>query len=160
MSKVSGQVGSSRASPETQGSRCKRVTVIGLGRMGRALAEAFLREGYETTVWNRTAARAEPLLAAGARFAPLGAGGGGGRAAGGGVPHGLRGGARAVGAGGGRRSTGQSWTCRTPSAPPWRWSSTAAPARPSTPTRRRHGHEVRTPLRKGSTASRQASACS
>jgi 3-hydroxyisobutyrate dehydrogenase-like beta-hydroxyacid dehydrogenase len=45
------------------------VTVIGLGLMGQALAEAFLREGYPTTVWNRTAARAEQLVAQGAKLA-------------------------------------------------------------------------------------------
>ncbi|WP_067827905.1 NAD(P)-dependent oxidoreductase [Actinomadura kijaniata] len=43
------------------------VTVIGLGLMGRALAGAFLRAGHPTTVWNRTAAKAEPLVAQGAR---------------------------------------------------------------------------------------------
>lgn len=42
------------------------VTVLGLGSMGRALAEAFLRAGHPTTVWNRTPAKAEPLLAQGA----------------------------------------------------------------------------------------------
>ncbi|AQU67523.1 NAD(P)-dependent oxidoreductase [Streptomyces niveus] len=45
------------------------VTVLGLGLMGQALAEAFLREGHATTVWNRTAAKAEPLVAKGARLA-------------------------------------------------------------------------------------------
>lgn len=42
------------------------VTVLGLGVMGTALAEAFLRNGHPTTVWNRTASRAEPLVKAGA----------------------------------------------------------------------------------------------
>ncbi|MFE7134419.1 NAD(P)-dependent oxidoreductase [Streptomyces sp. NPDC057638] len=42
------------------------VTVIGLGSMGRALAGAFLGAGHPTTVWNRTAARAAPLVAQGA----------------------------------------------------------------------------------------------
>ncbi|MFD3998252.1 NAD(P)-dependent oxidoreductase [Streptomyces sp. NPDC058548] len=42
------------------------VTVIGLGSMGRALAEAFLGAGHPTTVWNRTAAKAAPLVAKGA----------------------------------------------------------------------------------------------
>ncbi|WP_334271076.1 NAD(P)-dependent oxidoreductase [Saccharopolyspora indica] len=42
------------------------MTVIGLGAMGQALAEAFLNAGHPTTVWNRTAARAEPLVAKGA----------------------------------------------------------------------------------------------
>lgn len=45
------------------------VTVIGLGNLGRALAETFLREGHPTTVWNRSAARAEALVAGGATAA-------------------------------------------------------------------------------------------
>ncbi|QQM38921.1 NAD(P)-dependent oxidoreductase [Streptomyces liliifuscus] len=45
------------------------VTVIGLGLMGQALAGAFLRDGHPTTVWNRTAAKAEPLVARGATLA-------------------------------------------------------------------------------------------
>ncbi|MFS1299880.1 NAD(P)-dependent oxidoreductase [Streptosporangium longisporum] len=45
------------------------VTVIGLGSMGTALAEAFVKAGHPTTVWNRTAARAAPLVAMGARHA-------------------------------------------------------------------------------------------
>ncbi|WP_449062563.1 NAD(P)-dependent oxidoreductase [Planomonospora algeriensis] len=45
------------------------VTVIGLGDMGRALAGAFLAAGHPTTVWNRTASRAEPLAARGATVA-------------------------------------------------------------------------------------------
>ncbi|WP_055568305.1 NAD(P)-dependent oxidoreductase [Streptomyces atriruber] len=42
------------------------VTVIGLGLMGQALAGAFLRAGHPTTVWNRTAAKADRLVAEGA----------------------------------------------------------------------------------------------
>ena len=42
------------------------VTVIGLGGMGSALAYTLLDAGYPVTVWNRTAARATPLVAAGA----------------------------------------------------------------------------------------------
>ncbi|UQS23746.1 NAD(P)-binding domain-containing protein [Amycolatopsis thermalba] len=42
------------------------VTVIGLGSMGTALAGAFVAAGHPTTVWNRTAARAAPLVAKGA----------------------------------------------------------------------------------------------
>ncbi|MET9951823.1 NAD(P)-binding domain-containing protein [Streptomyces sp. NPDC006339] len=42
------------------------VTVLGLGSMGRALAEAFVDAGHRTTVWNRTASKAEPLVAKGA----------------------------------------------------------------------------------------------
>ncbi|TMR25689.1 NAD(P)-dependent oxidoreductase [Nonomuraea turkmeniaca] len=45
------------------------VTVIGLGLMGQALAGAFLRDGHPTTVWNRTAAKAEHLVAQGAKLA-------------------------------------------------------------------------------------------
>ncbi|NRQ33807.1 NAD(P)-dependent oxidoreductase [Nonomuraea sp. NN258] len=43
------------------------VTVIGLGLMGRALAGAFLKAGHPTTVWNRTASKADQLVAEGAR---------------------------------------------------------------------------------------------
>ncbi|PSK98781.1 3-hydroxyisobutyrate dehydrogenase-like beta-hydroxyacid dehydrogenase [Murinocardiopsis flavida] len=42
------------------------VTVIGLGAMGTALADALLGNGHPTTVWNRTAAKADPLVAKGA----------------------------------------------------------------------------------------------
>lgn len=45
------------------------IAVVGTGRMGSALARAFLRRGYATHVWNRTRSRAEPLEAAGARLA-------------------------------------------------------------------------------------------
>ncbi|EME62091.1 NAD(P)-dependent oxidoreductase [Amycolatopsis decaplanina] len=46
------------------------VTVLGLGLMGTALARAFLKAGHPTTVWNRTAAKADSLVAEGARLAP------------------------------------------------------------------------------------------
>ncbi|MBT2382046.1 NAD(P)-dependent oxidoreductase [Streptomyces sp. ISL-11] len=42
------------------------VTVLGLGRMGSALAGAFLAAGLPTTVWNRSAARADALVERGA----------------------------------------------------------------------------------------------
>ncbi|WP_437581443.1 NAD(P)-dependent oxidoreductase [Sorangium sp. So ce887] len=42
------------------------VSVIGLGPMGIALAGALLRSGARVTVWNRTSAKAEPLVAEGA----------------------------------------------------------------------------------------------
>jgi len=45
------------------------VTVVGTGTMGSALARALLAGGHEVTVWNRTAARAEPLREAGASVA-------------------------------------------------------------------------------------------
>ncbi|MEV6561936.1 NAD(P)-binding domain-containing protein [Nocardia sp. NPDC051756] len=38
-----------------------RVTVLGLGRMGSAITERYLRAGYPTTVWNRTPGRAAHL---------------------------------------------------------------------------------------------------
>ncbi|NYI05856.1 NAD(P)-dependent oxidoreductase [Allostreptomyces psammosilenae] len=42
------------------------VTVIGLGPMGRAMVDAFLTAGHPVTVWNRTASRADDLVARGA----------------------------------------------------------------------------------------------
>lgn len=45
------------------------VTVLGLGAMGRALAETFLAGGRATTVWNRTPGKATELVAKGAREA-------------------------------------------------------------------------------------------
>ncbi|WP_405858474.1 NAD(P)-binding domain-containing protein [Streptomyces sp. NBC_00090] len=45
------------------------VTVVGLGLMGHALASAFLANGHPTTVWNRSAGKAEDLVAKGATLA-------------------------------------------------------------------------------------------
>ncbi|WP_433331693.1 NAD(P)-dependent oxidoreductase [Spirillospora sp. CA-294931] len=45
------------------------VTVIGLGPMGQALAGAFLKAGHPTTVWNRTASKADALVKEGAALA-------------------------------------------------------------------------------------------
>jgi 3-hydroxyisobutyrate dehydrogenase-like beta-hydroxyacid dehydrogenase len=45
------------------------VSVIGLGAMGSALARALLRSGERVTVWNRTKAKAEPLVRDGAALA-------------------------------------------------------------------------------------------
>jgi len=47
----------------------KSATVIGLGQMGSTLARLLLDSGYRVTVWNRTAAKAEPLVAQGAVLA-------------------------------------------------------------------------------------------
>lgn len=44
-----------------------RIAVIGLGRMGRALAERLLKEGHQVSVWNRTPGRAGALQEHGAR---------------------------------------------------------------------------------------------
>jgi len=43
--------------------------VIGLGRMGRAIAQCLLRAGHRVTVWNRTPSRAEELQSKGALIA-------------------------------------------------------------------------------------------
>ncbi|MCE7008906.1 NAD(P)-binding domain-containing protein [Kibdelosporangium philippinense] len=45
------------------------VTVLGLGDMGSALVRALLAAGYPTTVWNRTPAKAKPLVDEGATHA-------------------------------------------------------------------------------------------
>lgn len=45
------------------------VSVIGLGAMGSALAEVFLKSGLSVTVWNRSQAKAEALVAKGATAA-------------------------------------------------------------------------------------------
>ncbi|MFE5893992.1 NAD(P)-dependent oxidoreductase [Streptomyces sp. NPDC056462] len=44
----------------------QEVSVIGLGPMGRAMASVFLGKGYQVTVWNRTAGKADELVAGGA----------------------------------------------------------------------------------------------
>jgi 2-hydroxy-3-oxopropionate reductase len=43
-----------------------RVGFVGLGLMGLPMARNLLKAGYQLTVWNRTAAKAEPLVAEGA----------------------------------------------------------------------------------------------
>ena len=45
------------------------VAVIGLGNMGSALASALLSAGYQVSVWNRTASKAQPLVKKGAILA-------------------------------------------------------------------------------------------
>lgn len=47
-----------------------QVTVVGLGRMGRAMTRAFVHAQREVTVWNRTPARAQSLVSQGANVAP------------------------------------------------------------------------------------------
>jgi len=46
-----------------------KVGLIGLGLMGRPMGLNLLKAGYSLTVWNRTASRAESLVAAGAKLA-------------------------------------------------------------------------------------------
>lgn len=53
----------------TEPSAQPAVTIIGLGNLGRALAAAFLDKGYRTTVWNRSPAKADDLVARGAHRA-------------------------------------------------------------------------------------------
>jgi 3-hydroxyisobutyrate dehydrogenase-like beta-hydroxyacid dehydrogenase len=45
------------------------VSVIDLGAMGAALARMLLRDGHRVTVWNRTSAKATPLVRDGAILA-------------------------------------------------------------------------------------------
>jgi 3-hydroxyisobutyrate dehydrogenase len=45
------------------------VAVLGTGIMGAAMARNLLRAGHEVSVWNRDAAKTEPLIAEGARRA-------------------------------------------------------------------------------------------
>ncbi|MEV0368353.1 NAD(P)-binding domain-containing protein [Streptomyces sp. NPDC050636] len=47
----------------------KSVSVLGLGSMGTALADALLMAGYRVTVWNRTPGRADGLVERGAHRA-------------------------------------------------------------------------------------------
>lgn len=46
------------------------IAFLGTGLMGTGFVERLLSRGEPVTVWNRTAARAEPLAARGARVAP------------------------------------------------------------------------------------------
>ncbi|WP_213804818.1 NAD(P)-dependent oxidoreductase [Granulicella sp. dw_53] len=46
-----------------------RVAFLGLGQMGSAVARHLMKAGHELTVWNRTAAHAEPLKREGAKVA-------------------------------------------------------------------------------------------
>ena len=50
-------------------SQDQAVTIIGLGHMGSVLAKTFVGHGLKVTVWNRTASKAEPLVALGAILA-------------------------------------------------------------------------------------------
>lgn len=50
----------------SKATKARNVSVIGLGLMGSALAEAFLNAGHHVSVWNRSPAKAKPLLSKGA----------------------------------------------------------------------------------------------
>ncbi|MFF7095479.1 NAD(P)-dependent oxidoreductase [Streptomyces rubradiris] len=47
----------------------KPVTLVGLGPMGKALAETLLEKGHPLTIWNRTPEKADGLVSNGARRA-------------------------------------------------------------------------------------------
>lgn len=47
----------------------QRIAVLGLGIMGGGIARNLLKAGYAVTVWNRTQAKAQPLVDAGAAWA-------------------------------------------------------------------------------------------
>ncbi|GII57900.1 tartronate semialdehyde reductase [Planotetraspora thailandica] len=47
-----------------------RIAVLGMGRMGRALAERLLRQHFSVTVWNRSPGKAADVLDEGATLAP------------------------------------------------------------------------------------------
>ncbi len=53
----------------TGSSEVREICVIGLGKMGSALAEALLANSQGVTVWNRTASKCDALAAAGAAVA-------------------------------------------------------------------------------------------
>ena len=46
-----------------------KVGFLGLGAMGGAMAANLLKAGHEVTVWNRSPAAAQPLVALGAKVA-------------------------------------------------------------------------------------------
>jgi 3-hydroxyisobutyrate dehydrogenase-like beta-hydroxyacid dehydrogenase len=50
-------------------SSTRKIGFIGLGLMGRPMAMNLLKPGHTVTVWNRTASRAQELVAAGATLA-------------------------------------------------------------------------------------------
>jgi 3-hydroxyisobutyrate dehydrogenase-like beta-hydroxyacid dehydrogenase len=57
-----------------------KVGIIGLGRMGSAIARRLIKAGHDVTVYNRTRSRAEPLAAEGAVIADSPAGASAGEA--------------------------------------------------------------------------------
>jgi 3-hydroxyisobutyrate dehydrogenase-like beta-hydroxyacid dehydrogenase len=44
-----------------------KVGIAGVGKMGQAVAQRLMGLGHEVSVWNRNPARADTLVAAGAR---------------------------------------------------------------------------------------------
>ncbi|GAA3729769.1 3-hydroxyisobutyrate dehydrogenase-like beta-hydroxyacid dehydrogenase [Spinactinospora alkalitolerans] len=64
--RVGGSAGIGTEENAAAGGDRSAVTVIGLGAMGAALANAFLDSGRPTTVWNRSPEKADGLVAEGA----------------------------------------------------------------------------------------------
>ncbi len=50
-----------------------KIAFLGLGRMGRELAEHLIEDGHDVTVWNRTPSAAEPFAQRGVAVAATGA---------------------------------------------------------------------------------------
>src|SRR5213594_4947192 len=59
----------SRRPPLDPAAGPKKIGLIGLGLMGRPMGMNLIKAGYSLTVWNRTASRADELVAAGAKLA-------------------------------------------------------------------------------------------
>ncbi|MCF0055211.1 NAD(P)-dependent oxidoreductase [Dyadobacter sp. CY356] len=45
----------------------QKIAFLGLGNLGTSIAESLINSGFELTVWNRTAAKAKPLVDLGAK---------------------------------------------------------------------------------------------
>src|SRR5712664_957217 len=58
-----------RVSTRRAGESQMKIGVAGTGRMGAAIAQRLMNLGHELTIWNRTAAKTQPLAAAGAKIA-------------------------------------------------------------------------------------------
>src|SRR5437660_12504912 len=59
----------SRRPPLESSAGSKKIGLIGLGLMGRPMGMNLIKAGYSLIVWNRTASRANELVAAGAKLA-------------------------------------------------------------------------------------------
>ena len=57
------------AAAANQGGPVKQVGYVGMGIMGAPMAANLIRAGFEVTVWNRTAAKCDPLTKLGAALA-------------------------------------------------------------------------------------------
>src|SRR5436309_8494160 len=59
----------SRRPPLEPSARSKKIALVGLGLMGRPMGMNLIKARHSLTVWNRTASRADELVAAGAKLA-------------------------------------------------------------------------------------------